>query len=389
MHGFIRTSGSFAALALLASAAHGIDQTVVELAPPDSIEVPIVLLVDLRSGQTLLEKEATRRFMPASITKVMSAFVAFEMIEAGELNERQQFVFRPESAEKWRSVGSTMFLDAGESVPVWLLLRGITSVSANDASIVLAEGATGSVEAWTERMNAEARRLGMNDSHFNTPNGWMDEGRTFTSARDLERLARAIITRHPEKYARYFGQIGLEHKGIAQPNHDPITGKVRGADGIKTGFTNEAGFGFLGSAERNGTRLVLVVAGADRARARDKLSRELIEWGFAAFDRQLLYLADQVVAEAKVQDGSRRHVDLVPAAPIHVAVLRGSNPDISMRLKYDGPIRAPFDEGDEIAELELTVAGMPTSRIPLVARQTVDEANAFERIWNGVAGWFS
>ncbi len=389
MPDFIRLSGCFVALALLAGTANALSGPTASRVKPETGEAPIVMLMDMQSGQALFAKEAERRFIPASITKVMSAYVAFEMIEAGELSERQQFTFQAEDAEKWRRVGSTMFLDAGESVPVWLLLRGITSVSANDASVVLARGAAGSIEAWTDRMNEAALALGMTDSHFNTPNGWMDEGKTFTSARDLTLLARAIITRHPAKYSRYFGHEGLNHKGIAQANHDPISGRVRGADGLKTGYTNESGFGFLGSAERNGKRLVMVVAGADRVRARDELARELIEWGFDGFDRRQIFAKGQVVGEARIQGGERNTTVLIPNSSVEIAIPAGEDPKLAMRLRYNGPLKAPIEAGQTVAELELSVEGMPTSRIPLTAGESVGKAGFMQRIWNGFVGWFT
>lgn len=354
---------------------------------PEADAAPITLLVDMGSGQTLLSKDPDRRFVPASITKVMSAFVAFEMIQNGELDERQVFTFSEQAAEDWGRTGSTMFLEAGDRVPVHLLLQGLTSVSANDAAIAIAEGASGSVDAWVERMNRTAAQIGMKNSHFGTPNGWPDEGRTFTTANDLAILARTMISRHPEKYARYFGREGLEYKGIAQANHDPITGTVRGADGIKTGFTNEAGYGFLGSAQRDGTRLIMVVGGMDNPRERARLSREIIEWGCEGFDRKLLFAQGETVARAKVQNGSSTTVPLIPASPIHLAVPQGRSPEASLSLKYDGPVRAPIEKGEQIAELELRVAGMPVSRIPLVAGEDVDRANPLERVWNGIVGW--
>ncbi|WP_061923970.1 D-alanyl-D-alanine carboxypeptidase family protein [Altererythrobacter epoxidivorans] len=350
---------------------------------------PIALLVDMRSGQVLYSKEADRRFVPASITKVMSAFVAFEMIESGELDERQVFTFSKEAAKVWKRKGSTMFLTEGEQVPVYALLQGITSVSANDACVVLAEGAAGSLDAWADRMNKAAADLGMSNSHFNTPNGYMDDGKTFTTASDLSKLARALISRHPDKYARYFGKEGLNYKGIAQANHDPITGKVEGADGLKTGFTNEAGYGFLGSAERNGTRLIMVVAGVDRGRERGQAARDLIEWGFAAFDRKLLFSRGLKVADAEVQAGSARSVGLVAAEPIKLAVPKGTTPAVSIRISYEGPLRAPIRQGDKVASLVMDVDGMPQSRIALVAQDDVAEAGPLDRVWNGLAGWFS
>mgnify|MGYP000055962722 CR=1 FL=1 len=216
-------------------------------APPSSANsVPIVLLVDLSSGQILYQHNADRRFVPASITKVMTAYQAFEMLEAGDLELGQTFAFSRTSFDQWGGEGSTMFINAGDHTRVSDLLLGISTVSANDASIVLAEGAGGSLQAWLDQMNATAQRLGMQNSHFGTPNGWPDEGRTFTTARDLVRLGTALVTHHPDQYRRFFGHREFTYRGITQPNYEPLTGRVAGGDGIKTGFTNEAGFGVLG-----------------------------------------------------------------------------------------------------------------------------------------------
>lgn len=389
----LKIGGGLALLAMAGSASIAVESapSIERVASVDEVTdaAPIALLVDMRSGQVLYSKEADRRFVPASITKVMSAFVAFEMIESGELDERQVFTFSEEAAKVWKRKGSTMFLTEGEQVPVYALLQGITSVSANDACVVLAEGAAGSLDAWADRMNGAAAELGMSNSHFNTPNGYMDDGKTFTTASDLSKLARALISRHPDKYARYFGKEGLNYKGIAQANHDPITGKVEGADGLKTGFTNEAGYGFLGSAERNGTRLIMVVAGVDRGRERGQAARDLIEWGFAAFDRELLFSRGQKVTDAEVQDGSARSVGLVAAEPIKLAVPKGTTPAVSIRVSYEGPLRAPIRQGDKFATLVMDVDGMPQSRIALVAQDDVAEAGPLDRVWNGLAGWFS
>jgi len=354
--------------------------------PPAAEEIPIALLVDGTSGQILHERNADRRFMPASITKTMSAFVAFELIAEGKLDPRQTFTVRPETFAKWRRKGSTMFLPRNARVTVDDLIMGLMNVSANDGAVVLAEGAAGSVENWVKLMNRKARELGMSDSHFGTPNGWMDDGHTFVSARDLAKLAMAMQLRHPKKYARYIGHTGFTYAGITQPNHDPLIGKVRGADGIKTGFTNEAGMGYLGSVRRNGHRLILVVAGADRAAARNRAAREYVEWGFSNFDARLLFREGAKVGTARVQDGSERHLSLRTAGPIFVSVPRGSHPDLSLKIRYEGPLKAPVDEGEQVAELEIRVAGMPTSSVPLLAGEKVTKAGFFARIWNGIVG---
>ena len=191
-------------MALSAAFAQEPDKSMPQL--PSAEDAPIAFLLDAGSGQVLYAREADRRFMPASVTKTMTAFLAFELLEDGTLEQDQAIVVAPETFRKWRGVGSTMFLGANDEVRVDDLLHGIMTVSANDGAVVLAEGAAGSVPKWIAAMNAKAREIGMTDSHFGTPNGWMDNGQTFTSARDLGRLAKAMTTRHPAKYGHYVGK---------------------------------------------------------------------------------------------------------------------------------------------------------------------------------------
>ncbi|WP_328600517.1 D-alanyl-D-alanine carboxypeptidase family protein [Pontixanthobacter aquaemixtae] len=375
---------SLAAFAVLASTASSACES-----EPDAItaHAPIALLVDVQSGQTLYARGAEHRFIPASITKVMSAYVAFELIKRGELTTEQNFALSESAAEDWYRTGSTMFLEPGEEVPVDLLLQGITSVSANDASVVLAEGALGSIENWVARMNETARALEMHDSHFGTPNGWPDGGKTFTSARDLAKLARALVRDHPQLYARYFGKEGLRHNGFAQANHDPITGVVEGADGIKTGFTSQAGHGFLGSAQRDGTRLIMVLGALETEQQRAVAARELMEWGFAKFDRQTLFERKAPVGHARVQNGMRGAVPLAAANTIKVAIPVEANPDLKLSIRYEGPLQAPIAAGEVVAELQIEVAGMPPARVPLVAAESVSVASPLQRIANAFSNW--
>ena len=356
-------------------------------APPSAAEVPIVLLIDATSGQVLYERNADRRFMPASITKVMTAFTAFELIEEGKLNPRQTFAVRPETFREWRRKGSTMFLDHDSRPTVDQLITGTMNVSANDGAIVLAEGASGSLDEWNTLMNAKALEIGLQNSYFGTPNGWMDEGKTFVTARDLARLASVMIRRHPKKYARYVGRSEFTFNGITQPNRDPMLGRIEGADGIKTGFTNEAGVGFLGSVKRGSDRLIVVVAGADRNSDRDRAARDLIDWGFTQFDHEMLFGAGVTIGIAKVQGGDTINLPLRARGPIHVSAPKGTSPDIKMRIRYDGPLKAPIEEGQQVAVLVLEVEGMPDSHIPLVAAEDVGRAGFLSRIWNGLAGW--
>lgn len=358
--------------------------------PPAEVgPVPIALLVDLGSGQVLYAKEPDRRFVPASITKVMTLYVAFELLSRGQLKADQVFRMSEEAYRGWHGVGSTMFLDREHPATVDELLMGIANVSANDGCIVLAEGAAGSVPNWIALMNAEARRLGMKDSHFGTPNGWMDEGQTYVSAHDLALLAQAMLTRHPGLYRTYIGHKTMTWNGITQRNHDPILGKLEGADGIKTGFTNQAGYGFLGSAIRGGRRLVMVIGGAytppDRARA----AEALMNWGFAAFDSRPLFAPGAQVGEAQVQNGETRHVPLVAPGAISAASPRGTRAPVQLRITYDGPLEAPVRKGDIVAQLEITVGGQPGHRVPLAAGADVPRAGLLARLRNGLLGLFT
>lgn len=358
-------------------------------AVPRANEAPVALLVDLSNGQVLHARNPDRRFIPASVTKVMTLYLAFELIEAGKLDPAQVFTMTPTIARDWRRKGSTMFLDINEQVRVDDLLIGIANVSGNDGAVVLATGQAGSIAAWTAEMNRTALALGMTGSHFGTPNGWPDEGRTFTTANDLVTLARAIIARHPDKFGYYIGRMGFDYKGIAQINHDPMIGRIAGADGIKTGFTNESGFSYLGTAQRNGQRLVLVLAGVENGRLRGRLARSYIEWGFSAFDRRRLFDAGAVVGTARVQDGSARRVQLVARGPVVINLPRGMKGELTATIRYEGPLRAPFTAGEQVAVLEVTAPRMARATIPLFTAEAVASAGPLDRIFNAFAGLFS
>ncbi|MBI1401683.1 MAG: D-alanyl-D-alanine carboxypeptidase [Porphyrobacter sp.] len=347
------------------------------------------MMVDITTGQVLHARNPDRRFVPASVTKVMTLYLAFELIARGRLDPAQVFTMSPAVAHEWRHRGSSMFLDQGERVRVDDLLLGIANVSGNDAAAVLAEGQAGSVKAWTDAMNRTAHTLGMSGSHFGSPNGFPDEGHTFTTASDLVTLAKAMITRHRGKFGYYVGRAGFDYKGIAQVNHDPLIGYVPGADGIKTGFTNEAGFNYLGTAKRDGQRLVMVLAGVPDGRLRRRIARAYMEWGFAAFEHRQLFARGAPVGEARVQDGAVRHVALVAQGPVAIDLPRGTTDKLSATIRYEGPLRAPIAAGQEVATLEVTAPGVAPARIPLYAARGVEAAGPLQRIVNALAGLFA
>ncbi len=356
-------------------------------AVPPAESAPVAMLVDATSGQVLHARNPDRRFVPASVTKVMTLYLAFDLIEQGRLDPEQVMVMSPAIAREWRRKGSNMYLNLGDRVRVADLLMGIANVSANDGSAVLAEGFAGSLPAWTAAMNAKAAELGLTGSYFSSPNGWPDEGRTFTTARDLVVLGRAMIARHPQRFRQYIGHPGFIYNGIAQINHDPLTGRYPGADGIKTGFTNEAGFNYLGTARRGDQRLMMVLAGVPNGRLRAELARGYMEWGFTAFKRRALFANGAIIGEARVQNGTARRVALVAAGPVAVNLPQGHAAPLIASIDYDGPLKAPLEAGQEVAVLTITSPGMEPARIPLMTREPVAVAGPFDRVINGLAGW--
>lgn len=360
------------------------------IVPPLDPEIPVALLVDLSSGQTLFAREPERRFMPASVTKIMTAYTAFKLIESGHLDPNTTLLVSQEVDDKWSGEGSSMFLKAGERVTVGQLLLGITTVSANDAAAMLAIATTGSLDKWLALMNRNAADLGMRDTHFGSPNGLPDEGRTYSSARDLATLAEALTTRYPGLYRRYFGHRAMSYRDIAQVNHDPVTGVVAGADGIKTGFTREAGYTFVGSARRGDRRLVIVLGGVPSAGLRNRTARELLDWGFEAFDSRVVLAREAAVGEARVQNGVRRGVTLRTESDVLASFPRGTSPQAAaLSVRYRGPLMAPIVKGQEVAVLHVAVPGQTPHDVPLVAAEDVPEAGPLGRLINGVIGLLS
>jgi D-alanyl-D-alanine carboxypeptidase (penicillin-binding protein 5/6) len=296
-------------------------------APQYETIAPIAYLIDLSSGAELLAKNADERIPPASMAKMMTTEVAFELIDRGQLPLGKMCTVRPETWRAWHGpqAGSTMFLSANEQVSVENLLHGIVTLSGNDASVVLAECIAGTEQAFVEQMNALARKLGLKNSRFGNSNGWPDEGLTYVTARDLATLARATIENHPKLYKQFYGQPSFtwgktlgSGQAITQGNRNPILGKIPGADGLKTGHTAEAGYGFTGSAEQNGRRLVMVVARLPSWNSRSEEAVRLMSWGFSAWTAKPLYRAGAKVGTARVQLGDDSEVDLV--APRNLAV---------------------------------------------------------------------
>jgi serine-type D-Ala-D-Ala carboxypeptidase (penicillin-binding protein 5/6) len=351
--------------------------------PPGLGTLPVALLVDLGSGRVLYARNPDLRFLPASMTKVMTAYVAFEQMAQGKLARDQVFVVPPETAQQWSGKGTSMYLLPGEKLRTDDLLRGIMTASANDAAIVLAKGHAGDVAGWTALMNDAAQRLGMENSFFASANGWPDGGRTFVSARDLVRLSSALIRRFPADYAAYSGRKQFVWRERVLFSHDPVSGVVAGADGIKTGYTREAGYNFLGSAQRDGRRLVMVTGGARSEAQRAEASRALLEWGFAQWRARPLFAAGQRVALAQVQGGKSATVALTASSGVHATLARTEPAKIGLRTVYSGPIKAPIARGQTIAQLEISIGGGPVSQVPLVAAEAVGAGGPLDRLRDG------
>jgi D-alanyl-D-alanine carboxypeptidase (penicillin-binding protein 5/6) len=305
-------------------------------APQFQTSAPIAYMEDLSSGAVLFARDADRRMPPASMAKMMTVYVAFDMLKKGELKLDHMVTVRPETWAKWHgpSAGSTMFLSANESVSVANLLYGIVTLSGNDACVVLAESISGSEPAFTERMNRVAAQLGLKDSHFGTSNGWPDNGVTYVTAHDLARLASATITNHPQLYKQFYAKRDftwgktMGGTAITQANRDPLLGRVAGADGLKTGHTEEAGYGFTGSAEQNGRRLVLVVAGLKSSTERANESVRFMDWGFRAWQSKPIVAKGRKVEEASVQMGGSSSVGLIAPKALTVTVPAGTSPNL-------------------------------------------------------------
>jgi D-alanyl-D-alanine carboxypeptidase (penicillin-binding protein 5/6) len=367
-------------------------------APPFDTAAPVAYMMDLSSGAVLYSKDPDRRIPPASMAKMMTTHLAFHQIKRGELQLNKSCPVRPETWRQWHGpqAGSTMFLSPGEQVSVENLLHGIVTLSGNDASVVLAECIAGTEPAFAALMNAEAKRLGMDNSNFGNSNGWPDNGVTFTTARDLATLARATIEETPDLYKSFYqrkeftwGKTLGSGQAITQGNRNPLLGRVAGADGLKTGHTNEAGYGFTGSAEQDGRRLIMVVAGLGSFNQRIEESVKFMDWGFRAWKAQPLFDQGEKVAEAQVQLGSEDTVPLVAPRKLAVTLPAGINTsNVRVKVVYQGPLKAPIQKGQHVADLVVQTGDTPPQSMPLVAAEAVGEAGFFGRMWAGLTSLF-
>lgn len=351
-------------------------------AAPPRIETaaPVAYLVDLSSGATLFAREPGKRIQPASMTKMMTAFVILDMAERGELSLDHEISVPPSVWRRWHGKGTTMLLRENERITIRALLAGLLAVSANDAAYTLASAAGGAAD-FVARMNATAQALGMAGTHFASPSGLPDGGATYTSAEDLSRLARATITRFPDAYRSLYAQPGLVRGGRRLVNHNPLLGHVAGADGLKTGFHRGAGHCLTGSAIRDGRRLLLVVAGLHGEAARAQESTKLLEWGFAEWRAVPVARAGAAMGSMRVRGGTAPEVALLVPADILVTVPAASAADVVKKLR-PLPVEAPVRAGQHVADLIVTAPDTPPRQFPLVAAAEVPRAGPLIRLWN-------
>ncbi|MDB5415660.1 MAG: D-alanyl-D-alanine carboxypeptidase [Rubritepida sp.] len=334
-----------------------------------------VMLMDAETGAILLNKQADERMPPASMSKLMTMYVVFEWIKNGRLRLDQML---PVSDAAWRMGGSRMFLELNSTVSVEDLIRGVIIQSGNDACIVLAEAIAGSERAFAELMNTTARELGLTGSTFRNATGWPDPDHRMT-ARDLAVLSQRAIRDHPDSY-RFYGERSFRWNNITQENRNPILGRVNGADGLKTGHTEEAGYCLVGSVKRGERRLILVVGGLPSMRTRLEESERLLEWGFREFDNVVLFRAADTIEEVPVYLGDRRTVPLVGGREVVATVPRGWRDSLQAKVRFDAPVPAPVVKGQELGRLEVTGRGVPPMTLPLYAGADVDRLGVFARI---------
>ncbi len=338
------------------------------------------ILMDVATGAVLFAKSPDKPMPPASMSKLMTVYLLFDRLKDGGLSLDDTFRV---SVRAWREGGttsgsSTMFLMPDSQVRIEDLIRGIIVQSGNDACIVVAEGLAGSEGAFAEQMTRRALELGLKGSTFRNATGWPHPEHRMTS-RDLATLAIRTIKDFPEYY-HYYAEKTFTYNGIKQNNRNPLIWRNMGADGLKTGHTEKAGYGLVASAKQEDRRLVLVVNGLKTKRDRSRESERLLEWGFREFDNYALFNAGEKVIDAAVWLGKVPEVSLHIQKDVHITLPRRARRGMKVMVKYEGPIPAPIEKGMKLAELEITAPGADPIVVPLVAGRSVGRLGAAGRI---------
>jgi len=357
--------------------------------PAFETAAPFALLVDYDTGSVLFEKRADEPNPPASLAKLMTVEVMFDQLAKGKISLDDAFSV---SERAWReggasSGGSTMFLPLNSSVKVRDLIPGIIVQSGNDATIAVAEGLAGSVENFARMMNERARELGLANSVFRNPHGLPHPEQRVTM-RDLATLATHLIRERADHY-KTFSQTEFTYNDIKQAARNPLLTLDIGADGLKTGYTKESGYGLVASAVRDGRRLILAMNGLATPGERRAEAQKIMEWGFRAFEQTVLFKPGEPVGEARITGGAESAVPLVARGDVRVVRLRGEESRITTNIAYDGPITAPLEQGAQVARLEIAKDGRMVREVPLYAAKTVEQGPLWWRAVDAAVGWVS
>ena len=336
-----------------------------------STTAPYALLMDADSQTVLFEKNADDLTSPASTVKIMTAELVFREVKEGRINLDTKFTV---SEHAWRTGGagaggSSMFAQVNSQIRVEDLIRGVVVQSGNDAAIVFAEALAGSESGFGDMMTKRARELGMEKSTFRNPWGRFDPNQKVT-AREMANLADHVIRTYPDLY-KYFGEKEFTWNKIRQANRNPLLFMELGADGLKTGFIEDSGYGLVGSAVQNGQRLIVVVSGCKTAKERAEEARKILQWGFRAFEPKTIFVAGEPVGSAKVYGGERGDVPLLASGAVKILLPRGSGEKLSGRIVYDGPLIAPVAEGVQVGRLKILRGQTLALDLPLTTGDSV------------------
>jgi D-alanyl-D-alanine carboxypeptidase (penicillin-binding protein 5/6) len=348
-------------------------------------DAPTAILIEASSGSVLFEKNADELRAPSSMMKLMTAEVVFHAIQQGDIKLTDEYVV---SENAWRkggapAGGSTMFAAIHSRIPVDDLLHGAIIQSGNDACMVLAEAMAGNEAAFAEMMTKRARELGLAQSTFANSNGLPDPGNKMT-VRELAKLARYIIQTYPEFY-KLFGEREFTWNKIRQPNRNPLLAALDGADGLKTGYTKEGGYGMVGSAVQNGLRLIVVVNGLEDPDDRASEAKKILEWGFRNFETRTLFNAEQQIGYAKVFGGASRSLKLAAKEPVKVMVQKNGNDKLIARVVYSGPVRAPIEAGQPVGVIKVWRGTNIAVETPVYAAESIATGSTVQRAIDGVS----
>jgi D-alanyl-D-alanine carboxypeptidase (penicillin-binding protein 5/6) len=351
------------------------------VAPPPTVvggidtQAKHALILEAETGAVLLDKFAEERIPPASMSKVMTAYLVFDYLKQGRAKLEDEL---PVSEQAWRTGGSKMFVPIGSRIKIDDLLRGMIIQSGNDACVVLAEGLAGSLANFIDQMNEKAKQIGLKDSHFANVDGLPDPDHYMT-ARDLATLAVRTIEDFPEYY-HYYGEKDYNFNNINQGNRNPLLYRDIGADGLKTGHTDEAGYSLLASVKRDKRRVILVLNGLPSMKARGTESERLIEWAFREYNDYQLFAVGDKVDDAEVWLGAEPKVPMTVDKDFLVTLPRRSRKDMKVSIAYDKPVPAPIKKGDKVGKLVVTAPEMAPAEAPLVAAGNVDRMGPVGRI---------